>query len=153
MSTEIPTTDMIVMMLMIELESLSGPLFDEYFNGENQVVSKPFVVTTANASDKHQQKPDSTSSTSTLATSVTTDGNFDLSDSVDLVKWELVDIVKSRVGYSGSGVGRRGASLRDGDGGGGRVWRGKWGSLVAESGEGGGWEEEVGGVMVVEEIE
>ncbi|GKA64596.1 cell division cycle 20.2, cofactor of APC complex-like protein [Tanacetum coccineum] len=23
------------------------------------------------------------------------------------------------------------------------VWRGKWGSLVAESGEGGGWEEEV----------
>ncbi|GKE73128.1 hypothetical protein Tco_1535169 [Tanacetum coccineum] len=33
------------------------------------------------------------------------------------------------------------------------VWRGKWGSLVAESREGGGWEEEVGGVMVVEEIE
>ncbi|GKC41698.1 pentatricopeptide repeat-containing protein [Tanacetum coccineum] len=28
-------------------------------------------------------------------------------------------------------------------GGGGGVWRGKWGSLVAESGEGGGWEEEV----------
>ncbi|GJS73604.1 hypothetical protein Tco_0706445 [Tanacetum coccineum] len=46
-----------------------------------------------------------------------------------------------------------GYSLRDGDGGGGRVWRGKWGPLVAESGEGGGWEEEVGGVMVVEEIE
>ncbi|GJV97829.1 hypothetical protein Tco_1549406 [Tanacetum coccineum] len=36
-----------------------------------------------------------------------------------------------------------GYSLRDGDGGGGRVWRGKWGPLVAESGEGGGWEEEV----------
>ncbi|GKD44468.1 hypothetical protein Tco_1269113 [Tanacetum coccineum] len=28
-------------------------------------------------------------------------------------------------------------------GGGRRVWRGKWGPLVAESGEGGGWEEEV----------
>ncbi|GJQ90257.1 zf-CCHC domain-containing protein [Tanacetum coccineum] len=33
------------------------------------------------------------------------------SDSVDLVKWELVDIVKSRVGYSGSGVGRRDESI------------------------------------------
>ncbi|GKD16904.1 UPF0496 protein-like protein [Tanacetum coccineum] len=43
-----------------------------------------------------------------------------------------------------------GNSLRDG---GGRVCRGKWGPLVAESGEGGGWEEEVGGVMVVKEIE
>ncbi|GJY70229.1 hypothetical protein Tco_0473932 [Tanacetum coccineum] len=34
---------------------------------------------TANASDKCQQQPDSTSSTSTLATTVTADGNFDLS--------------------------------------------------------------------------
>ncbi|GJX14957.1 hypothetical protein Tco_0206715 [Tanacetum coccineum] len=61
------------------LESLFGPSFDEYFNGENQVVSKPSAVTTADASDKRQQQPDSTSSTSTLATSVTADGNFDLS--------------------------------------------------------------------------
>ncbi|GJV91717.1 hypothetical protein Tco_1539530 [Tanacetum coccineum] len=53
-------------------------LYDEYFNGENQVVSKSFVVTTADASDKCQQQPDSTLSTSTLATTVTTDGNFDL---------------------------------------------------------------------------
>ncbi|GJS88748.1 hypothetical protein Tco_0771384 [Tanacetum coccineum] len=42
------------------------------------VVSKSFAVTTVDASDKHQQQPDSTSSTSTLTTSVTADGNFDL---------------------------------------------------------------------------
>ncbi|GKC16169.1 hypothetical protein Tco_1012951 [Tanacetum coccineum] len=64
--------------LSAELESLFGPLFDEYLNGENQVVSKSSVVTTADASDKRQQQPDSTSFTSTLATTVTADGNFDL---------------------------------------------------------------------------
>ncbi|GJS35068.1 reverse transcriptase domain-containing protein [Tanacetum coccineum] len=64
--------------LSVELESLFGPLFDEYFNRENQVVSKSSAVTTANASDKRQQQPDLTSSTSTLATSVTADGNFRL---------------------------------------------------------------------------
>ncbi|GKG04887.1 hypothetical protein Tco_0315274 [Tanacetum coccineum] len=69
---------MIVMTLMIELESLFGHLFDEYFNGENQVVSKSSVVTTADASDKRQQQPDSTSANLTLATTVTADGNFDL---------------------------------------------------------------------------
>ncbi|GKA24467.1 hypothetical protein Tco_0710500 [Tanacetum coccineum] len=53
-------------------------LFDEYFNGDNLVVSKCSVVTTADASDKRQQQPDSTSSTSTLATTVTADGNFNL---------------------------------------------------------------------------
>ncbi|GKD94914.1 hypothetical protein Tco_1374751, partial [Tanacetum coccineum] len=53
-------------------------LFDEYLNGENQVVLKSSAVTTADASDKRQQQPDSTSYTSTLATSVTADGNFDL---------------------------------------------------------------------------
>ncbi|GKD64676.1 hypothetical protein Tco_1306784 [Tanacetum coccineum] len=43
------------------------------------VVSKSSVVTTADAYDKpQQQQPDSTSSTSTLATTVTADGNFDL---------------------------------------------------------------------------
>ncbi|GJU36886.1 hypothetical protein Tco_1185240 [Tanacetum coccineum] len=57
---------------------LFGPLFDEYFNGENQVVLKSSAVTTTDASNKHQQQPDSTSSTSTLATTVTTNGNFDL---------------------------------------------------------------------------
>ncbi|GKC19297.1 hypothetical protein Tco_1021447 [Tanacetum coccineum] len=78
LSAEFPTSNMIVMTSMIELESLFGPLFDEYFNGENQVVSKSFAVTTADASVKRQQQPDSTSSTSTLATTVTADGNFDL---------------------------------------------------------------------------
>ncbi|GJZ87892.1 hypothetical protein Tco_0659674 [Tanacetum coccineum] len=70
--------DMTVMTSMIELESLFDLLFDEYFNGENQVVSKSSVVTTADASDKRQQQPDSTSSTSTLAITVSTNGNFDL---------------------------------------------------------------------------
>ncbi|GJT42711.1 hypothetical protein Tco_0951426 [Tanacetum coccineum] len=55
-----------------ELDLLFGPLFDEYFNGENQVVLKSSAV-----SNKCQQ-PDSTSSTSTLATTVTANGNFDL---------------------------------------------------------------------------
>nr|GEV73237.1 hypothetical protein [Tanacetum cinerariifolium] len=61
--------------LSTELESIFGPLFDEYFNGENQDVSKSSDVTTADAFDKHQQQLDSTS---TLATTVTADGNFDL---------------------------------------------------------------------------
>ncbi|GJZ13089.1 hypothetical protein Tco_0548319 [Tanacetum coccineum] len=52
--------------------------FVEYFNGVNQVVTKSSVVTAADASVKRQQQPYSTSSTSTLATTVTADGNFDL---------------------------------------------------------------------------
>ncbi|GJU96689.1 hypothetical protein Tco_1321445 [Tanacetum coccineum] len=46
--------------------------------GENQVVLKSSAVTTTDASNKRQQQPDSTSSTSTLATTVTANGNFDL---------------------------------------------------------------------------
>ncbi|GKA07162.1 hypothetical protein Tco_0686386 [Tanacetum coccineum] len=72
------SVDMIVMTSMVELESLFGHLFDELSNGENQVVSKSSAVTTADASDKCQQQQDSTSSTSTLATTITADGNFDL---------------------------------------------------------------------------
>ncbi|GJV52132.1 hypothetical protein Tco_1447873, partial [Tanacetum coccineum] len=64
--------------LSTELESLFGPLFDEYLSGENQVVLKSFAVTTADASDKCQQQPDSTSSSSALATTVTAEGNFDM---------------------------------------------------------------------------
>ncbi|GJR31217.1 hypothetical protein Tco_1107449 [Tanacetum coccineum] len=64
--------------LSAELESLFDPLFDKYFNGENQVVSKSSDVTAADPSDKRQQQPDSTSSTSTLARTVTADGNIDL---------------------------------------------------------------------------
>ncbi|GJX56324.1 hypothetical protein Tco_0286221, partial [Tanacetum coccineum] len=63
MSTEVPSTDTIVMTSMIELESLLGPFFDEYFNGEYQVVSKSSAVSSADASDKRQQQPDSTTST------------------------------------------------------------------------------------------
>ncbi|GJU64751.1 hypothetical protein Tco_1246586 [Tanacetum coccineum] len=51
-----------------------------YSNGENQVVSKSSDVTTADASDKRQQQQDLTSSTSTLTTTITADGNFDLYD-------------------------------------------------------------------------
>ncbi|GJR68381.1 gag-pol polyprotein [Tanacetum coccineum] len=69
MSTKVPTA------YMIELESLFGPLFDEYFNGVNQVVSKFYVVIAADAPDKRQQQLDSTSSTSTLATTVTATEN------------------------------------------------------------------------------
>ncbi|GKG18421.1 hypothetical protein Tco_0372719 [Tanacetum coccineum] len=69
---------MIVMTSMVELESLFGHLFDELSNGENQVVSKSSTVTTADASDKRHQQKDSTSSTLTLATTISADGNFDL---------------------------------------------------------------------------
>nr|GFC75861.1 hypothetical protein [Tanacetum cinerariifolium] len=78
MSTEVPSTDTIVMTSMIELESLFDHSFDKYSDGENRVVSKPSAVTTADTSDKRQQQPDLTSSTSSLATTVTVDGNFDL---------------------------------------------------------------------------
>ncbi|GJU43922.1 copia protein [Tanacetum coccineum] len=47
------------------------------FNSVRYVVSKSSAVTTADASDKCQQQHDSTSSTSTLATTVSADGNFD----------------------------------------------------------------------------
>ncbi|GJR94915.1 hypothetical protein Tco_0267089 [Tanacetum coccineum] len=45
-------------------------------NGENQVVSKSSAVTAADASNKRLQQLDSTLSTSTLASTVTVDGNF-----------------------------------------------------------------------------
>ncbi|GJV27871.1 hypothetical protein Tco_1384319 [Tanacetum coccineum] len=61
-----------------ELDLLFGPLFDEYFNGENQVVLKSSAVTTTDASNKRQQQPGSTSSTSTLAITVTANVNVDL---------------------------------------------------------------------------
>nr|GEW01931.1 hypothetical protein [Tanacetum cinerariifolium] len=61
-----------------QLESLFDPLLDEYVNGECKVVLKTSVANTDDASDKHQQQPDSTSSTSTLATTVTANGNVHL---------------------------------------------------------------------------
>ncbi|GJR82752.1 hypothetical protein Tco_0153537, partial [Tanacetum coccineum] len=77
-STEVPTADMIVITSMKDLESLFGPLFDECFNGENQVVSNSSADTIADASDKRKQQSDSTSSTSNSGPIVTVDGNFDL---------------------------------------------------------------------------
>ncbi|GJX19248.1 hypothetical protein Tco_0221925 [Tanacetum coccineum] len=41
-----------------KLDVLFGPLFDEYFNGENQVVLKSSAVTTTDASNKRQQQLD-----------------------------------------------------------------------------------------------
>ncbi|GKA68281.1 hypothetical protein Tco_0768198 [Tanacetum coccineum] len=72
--SKVPIADLIVITSMIELGSLFGSLLDKYVNGENQVVSNSSVVTTADASDKRQQQPDSTSSYPTLSA----DGNFDL---------------------------------------------------------------------------
>ncbi|GJS67440.1 hypothetical protein Tco_0682004 [Tanacetum coccineum] len=76
---------MIVMTSMIDLESLFGHLFDEYLNRENQVVSKSSAITTADASVKRQQQLDSSSPTSTLATTVTANGNFDVVQRIILV--------------------------------------------------------------------
>ncbi|GKB30013.1 hypothetical protein Tco_0869414 [Tanacetum coccineum] len=73
-----PQRQQIVMTSMIEMKILFGLCSKNYSNGENQVVSKSSVVTTADASNKCQQQQDLTSSTSTLATTVTADGNFDL---------------------------------------------------------------------------
>ncbi|GJU38038.1 reverse transcriptase domain-containing protein [Tanacetum coccineum] len=65
-----------------------------YSNGENQVVLKSSAVTTADASDKRQQQQDSTSSTSTLATTITADGNFDFQNRRDLPRSTLLDRVE-----------------------------------------------------------
>ncbi|GJY78511.1 hypothetical protein Tco_0484312 [Tanacetum coccineum] len=70
-----------------ELDLLFGPLFDEYFNGENQVVLKSSAVTTTDASNKRQQ-PDSTSSTSTLATTVFSE------EKKNVLRFELENPVK-----------------------------------------------------------
>ncbi|GJX15140.1 hypothetical protein Tco_0206898 [Tanacetum coccineum] len=78
-SETIVKVDSQMMIQKNDLDLLFGPLFDEYFNGENQVVLKSSAVTTTDASNKRQQ-PDSTSSTSTLATTVTANGNFDLEE-------------------------------------------------------------------------
>ncbi|GJQ95381.1 hypothetical protein Tco_0006520 [Tanacetum coccineum] len=61
-----------------ELDVAIRSFVRQIFKGENQVVLKSSAVTTTDASNKRQQQPDSTSSTSTLATTVTANGNFDL---------------------------------------------------------------------------
>ncbi|GJW06266.1 hypothetical protein Tco_1568689 [Tanacetum coccineum] len=59
-------------------DSCTSKVHQSLFRQVNQVVSKSSAVTATDASVKRQQQPDSTSSTSTLATTVTADGNFDL---------------------------------------------------------------------------
>ncbi|GJW84222.1 retrovirus-related pol polyprotein from transposon TNT 1-94 [Tanacetum coccineum] len=86
-----------------ELDLQFGPLFDKYFNGENQVVLKSSAVTTTDASNKRQQQPDSTSSTSTLATTVTANGNFDLgSDDGGVVRGVVMLVMAAAVGRCAS---------------------------------------------------
>ncbi|GJT55631.1 hypothetical protein Tco_0990685 [Tanacetum coccineum] len=74
----VPLAEETVTMSLNELDMLFSLMFDEYFNGATSVVSKSSAVSTADASDKHQQQPDSTSSTSTPGPMFTADGNFDL---------------------------------------------------------------------------
>ncbi|GJS59037.1 hypothetical protein Tco_0653821 [Tanacetum coccineum] len=61
-----------------ELDLLFGPLFDEYFNGENQVVLKSSAVTTTDASNKVQEIQIQLHHFH-LSLNVTANGNFDLS--------------------------------------------------------------------------
>nr|GEU39998.1 hypothetical protein [Tanacetum cinerariifolium] len=63
-----------------------------YSNGENQVVSKSSAV--ADASDKRQQQHDSTSSTLTLATTISVDGNFEFKNWRDLPRNTSLDRVE-----------------------------------------------------------
>ncbi|GKB80706.1 hypothetical protein Tco_0947601 [Tanacetum coccineum] len=51
---------------------------DELFKWRKSSYFKVFRCSTADASDKRQQQQDLTSSTSTLTTTMTADGNFDL---------------------------------------------------------------------------
>ncbi|GJT03270.1 hypothetical protein Tco_0824439 [Tanacetum coccineum] len=92
---------MIVMTLMMELKSLFDHLFDEYFNGVNQVVSKSSAVTAADASVKRQQQPNSTSSTSTLATTFTADGNFNMNENKGIMPTKIeLTLEQSQQGVS-----------------------------------------------------
>ncbi|GJS11044.1 reverse transcriptase domain-containing protein [Tanacetum coccineum] len=57
--------------------------FHRYDSHEDPILFR--CLLTADASDKCQQQQDSTSSTSTLATAITADGNFDLIDDIEKV--------------------------------------------------------------------
>nr|GEU55688.1 hypothetical protein [Tanacetum cinerariifolium] len=77
--------------LLHEVSILQGSSSNSWkVNGENQVVSKSFAVTAAHASNKCQQL-NSTPSTSTLASTVTSDGNFDLLDEAPRAQEILMD--------------------------------------------------------------
>ncbi|GJT08705.1 hypothetical protein Tco_0843167 [Tanacetum coccineum] len=70
MSTKVPTA--------AETVTTSWSFVRRIFQWRKSSCFKVFRCSTADASDKRQQQPDSTSSTSTLATTVTANGNFDL---------------------------------------------------------------------------
>nr|GEU60184.1 hypothetical protein [Tanacetum cinerariifolium] len=74
-----PTTKGFLLLLhfLAGFQNSDGRIHTNYSNGENQVGSKSFVVTTADTSDKRPQQ-DSTSFTPTLAITITADGNIDL---------------------------------------------------------------------------
>ncbi|GJV63037.1 hypothetical protein Tco_1473865 [Tanacetum coccineum] len=54
-----------------ELEMLFGPMFDEYFNGDTQVVSESSAITTVDASDKRQPQNTTPSTSTTIAADLT----------------------------------------------------------------------------------
>ncbi|GJU61411.1 retrovirus-related pol polyprotein from transposon TNT 1-94 [Tanacetum coccineum] len=53
----VPLADETVTTSLNELDMLFSPMLDEYFNGATSVVSKPFPVSTADASDLNCQQP------------------------------------------------------------------------------------------------
>ncbi|GJR09042.1 hypothetical protein Tco_0791694 [Tanacetum coccineum] len=68
-------------------------------SGENQLVLKSSVVTAVDASNKRQQQqPDSTLSTSTLAKTVTADGNFDLCPQFDQTATNEAQMIEEMIG-------------------------------------------------------
>ncbi|GJR85377.1 copia protein [Tanacetum coccineum] len=58
-------------MSLQELEILFGPMFNEYFNGATQVVSKSSAITTANASDKRKKLNTTLSTLNIIAAYIT----------------------------------------------------------------------------------
>ncbi|GKA53008.1 hypothetical protein Tco_0746323 [Tanacetum coccineum] len=67
----VPTTDMTETTSLQELEMLFGPMFDEYFNGATQVVSKSSAVNIVDASDKRPQYNTTQSISTTVAADLT----------------------------------------------------------------------------------
>ncbi|GJV70899.1 hypothetical protein Tco_1490894 [Tanacetum coccineum] len=66
-STNVPLADETVTTSLNELDMLFSSMFDEYFNGAPTVVSKPFVVFTADGSDKRHQQNTTSSTSKTVA--------------------------------------------------------------------------------------
>ncbi|GJS92934.1 retrovirus-related pol polyprotein from transposon TNT 1-94 [Tanacetum coccineum] len=67
----VPIADDTVTTSLQELEMLFDLMFDEYFNGATEVVSKSSAVTTADASDKRHQQNTTPSTSTTIVTDLT----------------------------------------------------------------------------------